>query len=528
VLLPIYTEAHEGKVGMAALAIAGICLTTHIFVASDTKRAHERIASESARIIQAYYDSVATHDSLVAAQTGEYPAPFDETLRRFDSLYSDPDVSVQEIRERLLDGSLMPAGESVKKRTLEIIRESLVYQLGLVANDFSLLSLFTHMFVHGSWLHLLGNLWFFYICGVTMERYWGLWKFVASYLGCGACAALSFMGIASLSGANIDNTPLIGASGAISAAMGAFVVTHRRSKVRMFWTYGLRGGTFDIGVPWYFAFWLTTQVFYAFMTLHKGSGVAYTAHITGFVFGFILGKVLKSSDEAALLVAPSKVKRPVYVGAEGVSDSDSEPATTDAVRMVRPVTASTGPVDQVLQQVLQTRGHEKPRVVAPVSVADAWRAFDRGDYQQASAMLVTSFDRLISSGVESHKATIAETMNRILRDHEKLRIEPQVLYQWAKHLAAMQLPKHASSLFEVTAAKSPAQHLQFNSLLQAAAIRIALGDDLQRARQNLEYIIKNDSAGVYAYQAKQQLDAMGSAGTGTVGLRDIVFGDNTP
>lgn len=114
-----------------------------------------------------------------------------------------------------------------------------MYKLALVSGDFNPLNLLTHQFVHGDWLHLLFNLWFFYIVGVTMEKFWGMGRFFLIYLGCGVMAALGFL---LLSGAAAKGIPMVGASGAIAGMMGAFAMTHGDAKVQMVWIWGLRGG----------------------------------------------------------------------------------------------------------------------------------------------------------------------------------------------------------------------------------------------------------------------------------------------
>src|SRR5215813_8986710 len=86
--------------------------------------------------------------------------------------------------------------------------------------------LLTHMFLHGSWMHLLGNMWFLWIFGNNVEDSMGRVRFLAFYLACGLAAALIQVYVTPASG-----VPMVGASGAISGVMGGYVVLYPRARV---------------------------------------------------------------------------------------------------------------------------------------------------------------------------------------------------------------------------------------------------------------------------------------------------------
>ena len=133
--------------------------------------------------------------------------------------------------------------------------------------------LFTSLFLHGGWLHLLGNMYFLWLFGDNVEDRLHLSVFVLFYLICGLAAAL-------IHGALTDQPllPTIGASGAISGVMGAYLVLYpRRRMYQVFWFI-----QFKISVAFYLIFWLGLQVVYS--GFHIG-GVAWFAHIGGFVVG---------------------------------------------------------------------------------------------------------------------------------------------------------------------------------------------------------------------------------------------------
>ena len=144
--------------------------------------------------------------------------------------------------------------------------------------------LFTYMFMHGGWLHLLGNMWFLWIFGRAVEAAIGSGRFLAFYLSCGVAAALCHARCAASS-----TLPLVGASGAISGVLGAYLVMFSRSRIITLIpiVVFLR----VVAVPaWLFLLvWIGLQVL-AQSAVESGqpAGVAYLAHIGGFVTGLAL------------------------------------------------------------------------------------------------------------------------------------------------------------------------------------------------------------------------------------------------
>ncbi len=136
-------------------------------------------------------------------------------------------------------------------------------------------------FVHGGWLHVVGNMLFLWLVGSVLEDRWGRPAFLGFYLLSIAAATLCFD---LLSGG--ERTVLVGASGGVSAAMGAFLVLCWSARIRfLYWIY-VRGGTFELPASFALALWLLEQVFWASGDPGGAvSGVAYTAHLGGFAFG---------------------------------------------------------------------------------------------------------------------------------------------------------------------------------------------------------------------------------------------------
>jgi len=157
---------------------------------------------------------------------------------------------------------------------------------GVVPAEFSAPTLITSMFLHGSWSHVLGNMWYLWIFGDNVEDRMGHFRFLIFYLLCGIVAALGqiFMDPTS-------TLPTIGASGAIAGVMGAYFVLYPQSRVLtlipliIFWEVVELPAIFLLG------FWFLMQLFSAgaiAATAHSQSGgVAFMAHVAGFVFGLV-------------------------------------------------------------------------------------------------------------------------------------------------------------------------------------------------------------------------------------------------
>jgi membrane associated rhomboid family serine protease len=146
-------------------------------------------------------------------------------------------------------------------------------------NTNPVLSLFTSQFLHGSWLHLLGNMLFLWVFGNNVEDRLGRVRFLPFYLVCGAVAALTQSVIDRSS-----DVPLIGASGAIAGVLGAYLLLYPRAQV---WTLIV---VVPVRIPAWMvlALWFAFQFVYAAGQAEGGDGVAYFAHVGGFVAGMLL------------------------------------------------------------------------------------------------------------------------------------------------------------------------------------------------------------------------------------------------
>jgi membrane associated rhomboid family serine protease len=142
----------------------------------------------------------------------------------------------------------------------------------------------TSMFMHGGWMHLIGNMWFLWIFGDNVEDSMGTPRFLAFYLLCGlAAAALQVI-------SNPDSiVPMVGASGAIGGVMGAYIVLYPRVHVHMLFFFGLFVTTLAVPAIFMLGYWLILQLLSGVLAIGgQGGGVAFWAHIGGFIAGMVL------------------------------------------------------------------------------------------------------------------------------------------------------------------------------------------------------------------------------------------------
>lgn len=150
--------------------------------------------------------------------------------------------------------------------------------------------LFTSMFVHVGWLHLIGNLWFLHVFGDNVEDALGRGPFVAFFLASGIAAVATHVAIDPAS-----ELPMVGASGAIAGVLGGYLVLYPKARVVTLLL------VFFVEVPaWVFLFvWFTLQLVNAFYSLGRvtgGGDVAFFAHVGGFVTGLTIVLALRRSD----------------------------------------------------------------------------------------------------------------------------------------------------------------------------------------------------------------------------------------
>jgi len=186
----------------------------------------------------------------------------------------------------LWQSSLGPEGNQAAVFSLGVIPAVLLDKVQLPAELAVIpagLTVFTSMFLHGGFMHLAGNMLYLWIFGNNVEDSMGHVRFVIFYLICG---------VAAVAGQTLQNPdsqiPMIGASGAISGVLGAYLLLYPHAKVLVAIPLGFFMHLIRIKAAWVLGFWFLLQLVSSAMTSGEGGGVAWFAHIGGFIAGMAL------------------------------------------------------------------------------------------------------------------------------------------------------------------------------------------------------------------------------------------------
>ena len=164
------------------------------------------------------------------------------------------------------------------------------------------LGIFTSMFLHGGWLHILGNMLYLWIFGNNVEDRLGRVRFLVFYLVGGVVAALAQVVIDPTS-----SNPLVGASGAIAAALGAYIVLFPGARILSLVFLGFFYQLLEVPALVILGFWFVLQLISGFASLGAQTaegGVAFFAHIGGFALGLVVGLLIRAGGGQRRSVGP--------------------------------------------------------------------------------------------------------------------------------------------------------------------------------------------------------------------------------
>jgi membrane associated rhomboid family serine protease len=168
--------------------------------------------------------------------------------------------------------------------------DAFVSRWGIVPDQLRLITLLTSMFLHGGWMHVLGNMLFLWVFGRGIEDLIGGARFLAFYVVCGLIAAVAQVIINPYS-----RIPTIGASGAIAGVMGAYLLKFPRSRIVTLVPIFVFITTMEVPAALLLVYWLVVQFFSGIGSLaqtdYTGGGIAWFAHIGGFLGGMLLIKL---------------------------------------------------------------------------------------------------------------------------------------------------------------------------------------------------------------------------------------------
>ncbi|MGD8520712.1 MAG: rhomboid family intramembrane serine protease [Desulfobacterales bacterium] len=227
-----------------------------------------------------------------------------------------------------------------------------IYTYGLVPARYSLpqwtsqfstghqvFSFFSFMFLHGGFWHLLGNMWSLYIFGDNVEDCLGPFRYLLFYLLCGLASGLSHL-VFNLN----SNVPVIGASGAIAGVMGAYFILHPKSKILTLIPIFFIPYFIEIPAFFFLGIWFVLQFINAAASHGSISGIAWWAHIGGFIFGIIFLKLFLilpqagATDRVRRVTAKKKTHRLQLIRPAG---TDSDPHLYGIIE-ITPYEAMTG------------------------------------------------------------------------------------------------------------------------------------------------------------------------------------------
>ena len=155
-------------------------------------------------------------------------------------------------------------------------------------------NLVSSMFMHGGWFHIIGNMWFLWVFGDNIEDALGHARYLLFYLFCGCAAALGQGALAPSS-----TVPMVGASGAIAGILGAYLVWYPWARIKTFLFLGFFFTMAELPAPVFLVLWFVVQFFSGTLSLATAGaasgGVAWFAHVGGFVAGVVLAYWLRRS-----------------------------------------------------------------------------------------------------------------------------------------------------------------------------------------------------------------------------------------
>jgi membrane associated rhomboid family serine protease len=385
-----------------------------------------------------------------------------------------------DVRMRMIEdpNALQEEMDSLDRQFSDLKQESIVQHFALVPAHPEPISYLTANFLHGGWMHIIGNMWFLWLAGAILEDTWGRVIYPIFYLISGIVAlqlhAWSDPG---------SLAATLGASGAVAALMGAFLVRFPQTKIEMMWLFGFgfRSYRFKARAYWLLPLWLGMEIFSGTI-FGASSGVAHWAHVGGFVFGAVGALGLR------------------YCGLEHVANQKIEAKvswTADAAVVQATEKMGENKLDEAIA-LLQSHVATKPDSLEAYTLLSQlyWRKNDLPRYHQTMIKLCQlhlkakeidaawqAFGEFLNSGGErmpastwlelARSAEAQQNFERAVEEYDRLAqaypSEKQALLaSMAAGRLSMKLNRAAESLrFFQAAAASPVPHLDWDTSIQA-------------------------------------------------------------
>ncbi|MDG5814005.1 rhomboid family intramembrane serine protease [Chitinispirillales bacterium ANBcel5] len=454
--MPYSTDEHDGEIGIISVSIITICVIVFSIIYFNDVEIRRQMRDVNRELIQITYNPD-SNPSIVQEMFG-----LEETKDKRDRFVHQRD--------------------SLKSVLTELGEKQLLPRFAFIPEEKSLAQIFLSMFAHASWFHLLGNMLFFYVCGVVMEKYWGHLRFLMVYLlsGVGAVLVYLFQGITFASTSDWASTPLVGASGAIAGTMGAMMVIHPKSKIKILFFFFVLFTTFQISLFIYLGFWIFTQVLYTLMDPDMSSGVAFSAHVGGFLTGVLFAYLLKGDElkfdpQSSFSHAPKPKSRVAMLSSQ--------------------------------REQINKSGQQSPVQTNSSLLSEGWLALKEDRKEDASECILRGIE-LIMHNAEQKKQEVAENIDKLFESKGKLTINGTQVYQWAKKLQLLNMPMSALRCFDIAATTASGLHLKINSRYAAALLRNKMMIEYQKAEEDLRWIIDKAPDSIPARDAQELIEEL--------------------
>ena len=293
-LIPLRHENMQGR-RWPVITIGLIVLNTLIFLGTHWKMDEQAPELGEVRthivLLAAMHPELNIHgkalDLVTTVQT-KNPALWKQAQNQNRDIHDAWDARVR-IQADEHPEAMQEEMDSLSARYETLDSTSLLFKYAFIPVHPTAMSYVTANFLHGGWLHLIGNMWFLWLAGGILEDTWGRIVYPAFYLIAGMLA----LQVHALVNAG-SLTPTIGASGAIAGLMGAFLVRFPTVKIEMGWLLMFKFYRFKAAAYWLLPLWLLMEVFYGSL-FGQSSGVAHWAHIGGFIFGGLIALGVRAS-----------------------------------------------------------------------------------------------------------------------------------------------------------------------------------------------------------------------------------------
>jgi membrane associated rhomboid family serine protease len=358
-------------------------------------------------------------------------------------------------------------------------KHNLFRRFGYIPAEPNLLALVTSMFLHGGWLHLLSNMLFLWLAGASLEDRWGRLFYAPLYFAGGVAAALTHAVMNSQSA-----IPMVGASGAIAALMGAFLVRLSMTRIRFFYWFLIVRGTFVMPAYVALPLWLLQQ--FAMARFGMAGRVAVWAHIGGFAFGVLVAIVVKLTEIEKNVLAPGIAKRTSWSPSEGLAAALAKLDRGD----------SAGGIQDLVAFLKRHPNDIEARAALATAYAQAGDSASAG---RESGRLVSAY--VVARDMDGALAALEEHR----RAHPDVPVPMRGLLALAAHREKQERFREAVDLYRAAVQAWPDDPLVPKALVSRARVLLEVFQQPDEARAVLEEALANPRTAPEFRQAAERL-----------------------